>query len=379
MDTFYSITPSPKFKRLSFEHYEYIIREVTKHDAAHPSKRRNTGRTALIRNLAHHVGASVSTVYDILKDASITVLDTYLRPSSELSASAAFHKRNKANKPSNASKLAKASAFIDIVSDEILLNPLSSIDETIHDLVLNRPHLIDGLTTVSTKTFYNYVHAGLIKIKPIDLPRTVQRKKTPNDKAYIPKCQKGTSIDERPSYINDRLVFGHWEGDLVTGPRDGRNGALLTLIERKTRFYYMIPIKNKSAKQVYMKINQLNKLFGDAFPDIFKSITFDNGSEFARYKDIERKPGSKLKRTTVYFAHPYRSYERGSNENCNGLVRYFIKKGTDINLLDRDFLKDINFKINDKKRKILGYLPSSLLFKRELSSFLPNPDINFYL
>lgn len=147
----------------------------------------------------------VSTVYDILKDASITVLNTHLHQSFELSASAAFHKRNKASKPSNASKLSKASAFIDIVSDEILSNPLSSIDETIHDLILNRPHLIAGMTTISTKTFYNYVHAGLIKIKPINLPRTVQRKKTSNDKTYIPKRQKGTSIDERPSYINDRL------------------------------------------------------------------------------------------------------------------------------------------------------------------------------
>ena len=110
-------------------------------------------------------------------------------------------------------------------------------------------------------------------------------------------------------------------------------------------------MKNKSSKQVYMKINQLHKLFGDTFSDIFKSITFDNGSEFSRYKDIEKKPGTKNKRTTVYFTHPYRSCERGSNENCNGLVRYFIKKGTDINTLSSHDLKDMNIKIHEKRGK----------------------------
>lgn len=80
---------------------------------------------------------------------------------------------------------------------------------------------------------YNYTHAGLVSIKPIDLPRTVQRKKTPNYKTYIPKRRKGVSIDLRPAYVLDREEFGHWEGDLVTGPRNGQNGALLMIIERK--------------------------------------------------------------------------------------------------------------------------------------------------
>ena len=87
----------------------------------------------------------------------------------------------------------------------------------------------------------------------------------------------------------DSFEFGHWEGDLVTGSRDDENGAFLTLVERKTRFYYMIPIKNKNSKSIYMAINKLNKLYGDDFRKIFKSITFDNGSEFARFKDIEKK------------------------------------------------------------------------------------------
>ena len=374
-----SITSSNKYKRLSLQDYEFIIHEVTKHDALHAGKKRNTGRTSLIRSIASQLNTSVSNVYSILKDASISVLNSDLSSRLELSASAAFSKRSKRHKPSNALKLHKAQDFINLVCDEVLSNPLSSIDETIHSLILHNPQRIQEITTISTKTFYNYVHAGLIKVKPVHLPRTVQRKKQPNYKTYIPKRQKGTSIDERPAHVLDRLEFGHWEGDLVTGPRNGQNGALLTLIERKTRFFYMIPVKDKSSKQVYMKINQLHKLFGHHFSDVFKSITFDNGSEFARFKDIEVKPNTTVKRIDIRIAHPYRSCERGSNENCNGLVRYFIKKGTDINSLDKAYLKDINLKINDKKRKILGYLPASLLFKNELSSIFNSSDINFYL
>lgn len=84
---------------------------------------------------------------------------------------------------------------------------------------------------------YNYIHAGLVSIKPVDLPRTVQRKRKPNYKTYIPKRVKGVSINFKPDHIHTREEIGHWESDLVTGPRNGQNGALLTLIERKTRFY----------------------------------------------------------------------------------------------------------------------------------------------
>ena len=164
--------------------------------------------------------------------------------------------------------------------------------------------MITGMETVSTKTFYNYIHDGKVSIKPIDLPRMLRRRTKKNWKTYIPKRQKGTSIEERPKSIETREEFGHWEGDLVTGPRDGQHGAYLTLIERKTRFYYMIPITSKSSKKVYMQINKLHKFYDDNFKKIFKSITFDNGNEFARWKDIEKKPGTKEKRTTIYFGRP---------------------------------------------------------------------------
>lgn len=114
-------------------------------------------------------------------------------------------------------------------------------------------------------------------------------------------------------------------------------------------------------------INRLNRFYGDSFSNIFRSITFDNGSEFARWKDIEIKPGTRKQRTKVYFRRPYHSCDRVANENCNDLVQYFIKKGTDINTISRSMTRDINDKINQKKRKILGYLPAEKLFLEGLT------------
>ena len=372
-----NISQKSKNKHLDLCHYEYIINAIIRFDSINQRKR-NTGRTAFISDLARTVGTSVSNIYDIIKDASVTVRNSQLEEHTELSASAAYFKRRKNHKIPNNSKLDKAADFIRLVEDEVLSNRLSSIDETINHLVRHDQEKIKGMTTISTKTFYNYVHMGKTAVKPIDLPRMTRRRTKKNWKTYIPKRQKGTSILERPDHIDTREEFGHWEGDLVTGPRDGNKGAYLTLLERKTRFFYMIPIPAKSSKNVYMQINRLHKFYGDSFKDIFKSITFDNGSEFSRWKDIEKKPGTKETRTKVYFGRPYHSCDRASNENCNGLIRYFIKKGTDINKIDKKTSIEINDKINQKKRKMLGYLPAEQLFLAELSKLNVTGNMIFY-
>lgn len=373
-----TISQKTKNKHLSLQDYEIIVREVTKHEALYQNKHRNTGKTALIRSLAERTGTTVSNIYAILQDAKITVKDTNWVEHTEFSASAAFNIRTKRHKIPNNSKLQKAHDFIKLVEDEMKNNMLSSVDETIHYLKLYSPDSIQSMETVCTKTFYNYIHRSKVSIKPIDLPRMVRRKVKKNWKTYIPKRQKGVSIEERPKYIDAREEFGHWEGDLVTGPRDGQNGAYLTLLERKTRFYYMIPITSKSSKKVYMQINKLHRFYGDSFKEIFKTITFDNGNEFSRWKDMEKKPGTKEKRTTIYFGRPYHSCDRASNENCNGLIRYFVKKGTDINTISKETTIDINEKINNKKRKILGYLPAEKLFLDELSRIGVTEHTIFY-
>lgn len=115
-----------------------------------------------------------------------------------------------------------------------------------------------------------------------------------------------------------------------------------------------------------MKINRLHKEYGPLFSEVFKSITFDNGSEFSRYKDMEKKPGTNKTRTSIYFATPYCSFERGSNENCNQLIRSYYPKGTDLGKIPKKKVQAMNKQINRKHRKILGYQNAEDLFIKEL-------------
>ena len=110
----------------------------------------------------------------------------------------------------------------------------------------------------------------------------------------------------------------------------------------------MIPIKDKKAVTVLEALRYLRDRH-PYFGKVFRTITFDNGAEFSRWREMESELG-----ITTYFGRPYHSCDRGSNENCNGLIRRFIRKGTDINKIDRKFSRQINMEINGKKRKLFG-------------------------
>lgn len=386
MNQINSITTKEKFKHLSNESIREIIREYNEfmttvrvsfrstHKNHHLKiPKRNINKTTFLKRLAVYHNTSLSNIYNIIRSSTTRIKDSLLNEKIIYDSQIAIIKRQNNKKGSNHSKLTKASKFIKLVVDEVKSSKLKSIDEVINDLKINRKSEIEGMPTICTSTMYTYVKKNYLAIKPIDLPRMLRRK-TKNYKRYILKRQRGTSIDERPEFINNRSEFGHWEGDLVTGPRDGQNGAFLTLAERQTRFYYMIPIKNKKSKTIYMAINKLAKKLGPHFKEIFKSITFDNGAEFSRYKSIEKRYNIK-----IYFAHPYASYERGTNEITNQLIRYFIPKGTDINTVDKYLIKEIQLGINNKKRKILGYQPSEFFFKKQIDLISNNTIFDFYL
>ena len=228
-----NISQKTKNKHLDFSHYEFIINSMIMFNASHSGKR-NIGKTQFIKKLALDVGTSVSDIYSIIKDATVPIRDTHLNEHFELSALATFQKRSKNHKIPNNSKLEKACDFISLVENEVKSNRLSSIDETTNYLIIHQRDKINGMKTVSTKTFYNYVHQGKTSIKPIDFPRMVKK----NWKIYIPKRQKELSITERPKYISSREEFGHWERDLVTGPRDRQNDQKNTGHDQKTYYIY---------------------------------------------------------------------------------------------------------------------------------------------
>jgi len=153
------------------------------------------------------------------------------------------------------------------------------------------------------------------------------------------------SIEDRPLQVQQRLEFGHWEGDTVMG-RDGRH-CILTLVERKT---LKVRIRKLPARQAAEVNKVLHQELGSKGELVIKSVTLDNGTEFHGYAELERKHGTKF-----YFARPYHSWERGTNENTNGLIRQYLPKGTCFKDLDNRQCRTIEDALNNRPRKKLGF------------------------
>lgn len=168
------------------------------------------------------------------------------------------------------------------------------------------------------------------------------------------RIKDAVSIELRPAHIEERTESGHWEGDLMIGANQA--SAIATLVERKTRFTYIIKLENRKSETVTTGFrNCLNKL--DAH--LKRTMTYDNGFEMANHKWLTEQTG-----TEIYFAHPYSSWERGTNENTNGLIRRFLPKKTDFNLVPVREIKIIQDKLNNRPRKILHYqTPKEALLK----------------
>ena len=181
------------------------------------------------------------------------------------------------------------------------------------------------------------------------------------------RAPAGESIEQRPEEIDEREEFGHWEGDTVYSGKGKRKTtrALLTLTERKTRKEIIIAIPNRKAETVVKALDALERKLGARrFRAIFKSITFDNGTEFAAAEGLERSCVNKrLPRTKVYFCHPYSSWERGTNENTNGMIRRRFPKGTNFAAVTNAQIAQAENWINNYPRKILGYKSSEIVFR----------------
>ena len=206
----------------------------------------------------------------------------------------------------------------------------------------------DHIMSISHESIYAYIYKspqskmGKKLIKLLTRKR-VQRKKLINKKHKGSKIKNRTTIGLRPSYINDRLEFGHWEGDLVIGKRHG--SCIGTLVERMTRFTIIVPIKYRDSKHV---TQQFTKYLKRLPKSALKTLTYDNGMEMARHQEFTEKTGM-----TVYFANPYSSWERGTNENTNGRLRRFFPKGTDFNQIENKQLQKVQDIMNNTPRKIL--------------------------
>lgn len=226
-------------------------------------------------------------------------------------------------------------------------------------------------TSLSVPTIYKYIAKGLfLNLTQEELPRHGKKKhkyKKVKKNKSASRAPAGESIEQRPEEIDGREEFGHWEGDTVYSGKGKRKTtrALLTLTERKTRKEIIIAIPNRKAETVVKALDALERKLGARrFRAIFKSITFDNGTEFAAAEELERSCVNKhLPRTKVYFCHPYSSWERGTNENTNGMIRRRFPKGTNFAAVTNAQITQAENWINNYPRKILGYKSSEIVFR----------------
>jgi IS30 family transposase len=198
---------------------------------------------------------------------------------------------------------------------------------------------------------FNGIHQRNLLIKQLyqqrkyrgNLRRGADKRSTIKDKI---------SIKLRPEHVGNRIEPGHWEGDLILG-KEGKS-AIGTLVERSSRVLILVHLKGKDSLTV-------RKAFERAFKHVprhmKKSMTYDNGTEMAQHALF-----TKNTKTDVYFADPYSPWQRGTNENTNGLLRSFFPKGTDLSLITKKQLKQVEIKLNQRPRRILNYETPANIF-----------------
>lgn len=235
--------------------------------------------------------------------------------------------------------------------------------DSVDTFVFKYKHHHPDESVPSTSVVYRLIDEGALGkygIKSYHLPKKMSRKAKKEGTLRTKGTNKkvlGTSISERPENVDGRTEFGHYEADLVIGKKEQGEDAVLTLVERKTRQAFVRRVSSREAEVVYDVLEGLVDEIGILN---FKSITFDNGSEFSNM--------AKLANIDVYFAHAYSSFERGSNENFNGLLREFMPKGRSFNAYSDEEIIIFQDCINNRLRRILGYKSAAEAFIEETAA-----------
>lgn len=224
----------------------------------------------------------------------------------------------------------------------------------------------------SFQLIYYWIEKKKLNIGALDLVHKakIEKKDKKEEKTEKLAKHKEKSIHNRPKEIDENKEFGHWELDCVEGTKESKK-TYMTLLERVTKKYIVIEMKEHTNECVKKAIDRLEEKYGKNFKKIFKSMTTDNGHEFLNYDKIEiSKFNKNERRREIYYTDPYSSWQKGMNENCNGILRRFIPKGTDLSKISREKLEKILNKINGKPRKILGFISSDKRFKEEIEKIV---------
>ena len=214
-----------------------------------------------------------------------------------------------------------------------------------------RTHPGDGSYQVSHETIYRSLYVQTRGVLKKELLQHLRSKRTNLRSKHISQKGEGQgqirdmiSISERPVSVEDRAVPGHWEGDLITG---SKNSHIATLVERQTRYVMLVKVTNKDTQTVVSAlIKQAKKLP----TELYKSLTWDRGKELAAHKQFTLATD-----IDVYFCDPQSPWQRGSNENTNGLLRQYFPKGTDLSVYSQAELNKVARQLNERPRKTLEF------------------------
>lgn len=229
---------------------------------------------------------------------------------------------------------------------------------------------VEFSTTISAPTLYRYIEQGVfLTITNDNLPVKRNKSTRKYKKVRAARASKGESIEKRPAEIAERTTFGHWEMDCVEGKK-GTKKTMLVLTERYTRYEIIRIMKDHTAASVVKALNGIERAYGADFYKIFQSITIDNGSEFSDYEGLEQSCRRVGTRTKVYYCHPYSSYERGSNENQNKMIRRHYPKGVSFERVTPADTRRLEKWINNYPRGIFDYFTSADLYEACVNSLL---------
>ncbi len=342
--------------RKGVKHLNYVDR--LKIEALYANK-----KTA--KEIAAYLGRDLSCIYKELKRGQYERLTTDLRKIPAYSADRAQQDYDsKATAKGAPLKLGKNHRLAKFIESAIMEEKFSPVAVSFR---IAQNWQAFGVT-LCARTIYNYIEQHVfLRLSRTHLPRGGRTKRRegrgPAYRLKRPLCQ---SIEDRPKDIASRADFGHWEMDTVVGIRKGSGPVLLVLTERATRQEIILKMRAKTAAETVRCLNRLERQYGARFRQVFQTITVDNGSEFMDFEGMQRSCLSKIPRTKIYYCHPYSSWERGSNENANGLIRRFIPKGTPISDYTNTQIKQVEQWMNHYPRRILGGECSDTLFKRYL-------------
>jgi IS30 family transposase len=236
-------------------------------------------------------------------------------------------------------------------------------------------HILKGMwpaesdKTVSHETIYNaiYLHPrGELKRELIACLRHHNQLRKPRSRGTDRRGQikDMQSIHIRPPEIEDRVIPGHWEGDLIKG--EGNRSSVGTLVERTTRFVVLAKMDNAGTKSV---VDSFSAVLNREPEALRQSMTYDQGREMHGHKILTERTG-----VQIYFADPHSPWQRGSNENTNGLLRQYMPKGSDLSIYSQEELDAIALSLNTRPRQTLGWKTPLAVYTEHMIRLQVQPD-----